>query len=157
MMPRVKIGDIIEIKTKKGLFYAQYTHWHSEEGEIIQITKTSFDRRPTDLETILKCDIGIVTFLPIKAALREEEFQMVGNAPVPQDRQVFPIFRSPCQITPGRKVLSWLFWDGLQTWPKTPVTSLNDSERKLPIRISWCKVSLLERLESGLKPEQYDL
>jgi hypothetical protein len=156
MMPRVKIGDIIEIKTPKGLFYAQYTHKLPKYGQLIQFTRTSFEHRPVDLKEILDCEIGIITFLPINAALREEEFQMIGNAPVPQDRQVFPVFRARGAISKDGKAINWYFWDGYKTWPKKCIENLSETERKLPILVLMGIPTLLACLEWGWKPIEDD-
>ena len=63
-MARVRIGDIIEIPTRIGLFYAQYTHDDPDYGELIQVTRHSYKRRPRKLEQILDSSIGIIVFLP---------------------------------------------------------------------------------------------
>ena len=40
-MARLKIGDIVEIKTGKGLVYAQYTHKHQQYGALLRVFRSS--------------------------------------------------------------------------------------------------------------------
>ncbi len=45
-MAKLKIGDIVEINTAKGLAYAQYTHKHKQYGALLRVFGRLFDARP---------------------------------------------------------------------------------------------------------------
>ena len=153
MPRRVKIGDIIEIKTKKGLFYAQYTHYDEECGELIQVKKGSHKQRPSNFEKIVNKESTIITFIPLNICICRKIFEVVDNLPVPLRFQAFPTFLLCGHIDRKGKVKQWLFWDGEKTWPETWVTELTDEQKKLPIQEIWNDTLLIEQLESGWTPE----
>ena len=155
-MARVKIGDIIEIKTKTGLFYAQYTHRDPEYVELIQVAKVRFDKRPDSLEDIVNAETGIITFFPVNIAVHRKIFPVIGNIPVPKKRQQFPLFRVAGFPDKKGKVKQWWFWNGDEAWPEVPVKKLTDEQKRLPIEGIWNDTLLIERLESDWAPE-YDV
>ena len=66
MARRIKIGDIIEIKTDKGLVYAQYTHKNSLMGNLIRVFTGFYKERPISFEGIVNGDIRFMTFFPLQ-------------------------------------------------------------------------------------------
>ena len=54
MAKKIKIGDIIEIKTEKGLVYAQYTHLNSLMGNLIRVFTGFYETRPENFDNIIK-------------------------------------------------------------------------------------------------------
>ena len=151
-MRRSRIGDVIEFRTGKGLFYAQYTHEDEMYGELIQAGKTCYDVRPRTLQEILDDEIGIITFLTLNCVIRCPDAEIIGNAEVPPERRLLPVFRVPGQIAKDGAVLHWRFWDGRHTWPEKPIRRLEDGDLDLPIKGIWGKELLVERLESGWTP-----
>jgi len=154
-MATVKIGDIIEIETAKGFFYAQYTHKDKTYGDLIQVTKNSFPERPGDLEEVISDDVGIITFFPLNIAVRRKIFSVIGNRPVPEKRRQFPLFRVRGYIDRSGTVRQWKFWDGQKTWPEQWLTELTDKEMELPIEGIWNDTLLIDRLETGWMPREY--
>lgn len=153
-MARVRIGDIIEIPTRIGLFYAQYTHDDPDYGELIQVTKNSFGKRPRNLEEILDKRIGIIIFFPLNAAVHRKIFDVIGNLPIPSHRSRFPVFRCPGGTDKEGNVKQWKFWDGRHLWPEIWLTQLTDKQKKLPIEGVWNDTLLIERLEEGWTPDK---
>ncbi len=49
MAQKVRIGDVIEIPTAKGLVYAQFSHNHVRYGMLLRILPGFFEARPEDL------------------------------------------------------------------------------------------------------------
>ena len=152
MMAKVKIGDIIEVKTNIGYFYAQYTHQDSTHGALIQLTKNNFEKRPANLDDVANAEVGIITFFPLNIAVQRQIFPVIGNAPISRNRQKFPVFRVRGDIDKERNVKQWRFWDGQNAWPDFWIKELNDEQKNLPIRCIWNDTLLIERLESGYSP-----
>jgi len=153
-MRRIKIGDIVEIKTKTGFFYAQCTHKIKDYGELIQVTNSSFKERPV-VDEILACKVGIITFFPLNLALKEIEFELIGNSSIPKPRERMPVFRVRGDVDKNGNVKGWCFWDGEKYWPNHYIKELTSEEQRLPIRGCWNKALLLQRLEEGWLPEMY--
>lgn len=154
-MARIKIGDVIEIQTTKGYFYAQYTHKDPTYGALIQVNRNPFRERPRDIEDAVLDEVGIVTFFPLSLAIHRNIFARIGNVPVPDGRQEFPVFRICGGIDRNGKVKQWKFWDGQNTWPDQWLTELTDEEMELPIEGIWNDTLLIERLEAGWMPREY--
>jgi len=148
-MARAKIGDIIEIKYPNNLYYAQYTHKLPKYLDLIQVADKSFKQRPDNLELILDCDIRIITFTGLSVLLLDDEFEVIGNAPVPESRKKFPVFRVAGHITKEGIVTGWKFWDGGESWPEKFVKKISKEQQKLPVRELWSIDVLLKRIESG--------
>ena len=153
-MKRPKIGDIIEISITNGLFYAQYTHKHDKYGELIQITKKSFKKRPK-IEEIINSNIGIITFIPLYRAYKDIEFESIGNFDIPKSRLAFPVFRVRGNVDRKGNVKNWKFWDGENIWPEKYISKLKPEEYKLPILGVWNKEMLFKRLQEGWLPENH--
>ena len=150
---KINIGDIIEIKTKIGFFYAQYTHKDDENGALIRVTKNCFDRRPSDLQEIVDAEVGIITFFPLSIAIHRKIFPLIGNLPVPKQRQKFPVFRVRGHVDREGRVKQWKFWNGEKTWPDKWLTNLTEEQKKLNIAGIWNDTYLIERLEESWTPE----
>ncbi len=153
-MSKAKIGDMIEIETRIGLYYAQYTHKVKDYGELIQVTKKYFKERPT-VETMLSCEVGIITFFPLNLALKEREFRLIGNTNIPETRRQFPIFRVLGYSSLDGSIKKWKFWDGESVWPDKYVENLSDEQQRLPVRGIYNKAFLIERLEECWTPEMF--
>src|SRR5713101_3185521 len=56
MAKRIKIGDVVEVPTSKGLAYAQVTHIHNEEhssyGPLVRIVPGFFTKRPERFDAV---------------------------------------------------------------------------------------------------------
>jgi len=150
-MRRVKIGDIIEIPTTKGFAYAQYTHKHKMYGALIRILEGLFDKRPEDFTHLVKKKHRYATFIALQSSVNQGFFTIVGNEPVPEEANKFPLFRAAGAIPrEGGKVLNWWLWDGEKEWF---IDQLKPEQRSLPIASVWTATLLIQRIESGWTPE----
>jgi hypothetical protein len=149
-MARPKIGDIIEIKTKRGLAYAQFTHKHPLYGSLIRILPGFFDKRPVDLKRLAAGETRYVTFFPLGSAVSRGYVAIAGNAPVPEFAQAFPTFRSGTPDQKTLKVATWWLWDGEKEWR---IGALTPEQRKLSLRGVWTYTYLIDKLESDWSPE----
>ena len=150
-MPRVKIGDIIEIPTSKGLAYAHYTHQHPTHGGLIRVFDQLFESRPTDLKGLINQPVRFSTFFPLRIAVSRNMFKVVGHEDIALPNQTFPIFRGANEGPKATKVSVWWLWDGEKEWryegPLTP------EFYKLPIDGVWNAEYLVHRIEEGWRPE----
>ena len=143
---RVKIGDIIEIPTSRGLAYAQYTHRaKGEGGAIIRVLNGIFKTRPKDFSELVMKKHKFITIFPLGPAVNRRIFAVVGNKEVPEEFQKFPLFRGS-----GVKEGDWWLWDGVKSWH---VGILTPEQYKLPIQSVPNDTALIEYIEEGWTPE----
>jgi hypothetical protein len=143
---RLKLGDIIEIPTRKGLAFAQYTHHHPQFGWLIRVLPGFYPDRPPSLRQVVDQPARFSIFFPLAAAVNQGLFAKVGNEPIPERDRPFPIFR---EVMPGTKV--WWLWDGERSWR---VGDLTEEQRKMPLRWIVNHKALLDMIESGWTPER---
>jgi hypothetical protein len=149
-MRRPKLGDIVEIKTKRGLAYAQYTHENKIMGSLIRTIDGFHELRPQDIAAIAAGKTKFVTFFSLGAAVNRGIVEIVGNATIPEADRNLPLFRGGTANPVTRKVANWWLWDGEKSWP---VGDITQEQRKLPLRGIWNNAYLVSRLESGWTPE----
>ena len=151
-MAGLKIGDVIEIKTRNGLAYAQYTHKHKQYGALLRVFSVISDSRPVDFEFLVMDEPWFMCFFPLSAAVKKEIVSVVANVAITLEAKRFPVFRSGVVDSSTGKVANWWLWDGENEWM---VGSLTAEQRRLSIRGVWNDTFLIERIESGWSPE-YD-
>ncbi|MCL2656094.1 MAG: hypothetical protein FWD62_01525 [Betaproteobacteria bacterium] len=149
-MAKLKIGDIVEIETGKGLSYAQYTHWHKQYGALLRVFGNFYDIRPGDFDELVKSKPKFMCFFPLGAAVNEGVVSIVDNVALPSEAQKFPTFRAGVIDSATRKVGVWRLWDGEKEWR---VGRLTAEQRRLSIRGVWNDILLIERIESEWTPE----
>jgi hypothetical protein len=150
MAKKAKIGDVIEIKTAKGLAYAQYTHKIPRWGPLIRVLPGFHATRPGSFAGIVSERTLFVVFFPLQQALNLGIFDVVANADVPDFAAKFPLFRAAGHVDREGKVHFWWLWDGVS---ETRVDTLSREQRKLPIRAAWNDTLLVERIEEQWTPE----
>jgi hypothetical protein len=154
-MKRLQFGDIVEIKTSKGLAYAIYTHRHVKPpkyGAVIHVFDRLYDSRPTEIAEIAGNPIRFATFFPLHAAVNRKLVEVVGNVPVPDDLKPFPIFRSGNRDSKTKKVKTWWLED-LERDKSWKVGTLTPEQRRLPILSMWNDTYLIHRIQEGWRPE----
>ena len=150
MPKRIQIGDIIEIPTKTGFAYAQYTHQHPTHGGLIRVFEPLFQRRPTDFTELTRGPVRISTFLPVRAAINRGVFDVVAHEEVAKHNRSFPLFRAGIADPQTKKVSIWWFWDGEREWK---VGQITPEQRRMPLRGVWNATLLVERIEGGWRSE----
>ena len=149
-MARLKIGDIVEIKTGKGLVYAHYTHKHERYGALVCVFGNFYGVRPNDFTELARNRPAFMCFFPLGAAVNRSIVSIVGNVVVPLEAQAFPTFRNGVIDPSTGRVKVWWLWDGEKEWR---VGELTAEQRRMPIRGVWNDTLLIERIESGWTPE----
>jgi len=147
---KVQFGDIVEIRTRKGLAYAQYTHRHENYGALIRVFDRLYKSRPADIAEVASNPVRFTTFFPLQAAVNRHIVDLVGKVRVPERLQAFPLFRDGVADPPTGRVAVWWLWDGEREWR---VGKLTSEQRRLPIRGIWNDTFLVERIEEGWRPE----
>ena len=147
---RVKVGDVVEIATKKGLAYALYTHRDPQWGALLRVTDGLFETTPADLNAVVKRPLLFSAFFPLQQAVNQGIVSVVGTVPVPDDLSEFPTFRSGPIDPVTKKVSSWWLWDGREQWQ---VQALSSVQRTFPLREIVNDTLLIQRIENGWKPE----
>jgi hypothetical protein len=145
---RPLIGDIIEVRTAKGLGYVQYTHEHREPptyGSLLRALPGLFARPPDDWEALARQQELFWVFCPISAALRQKgsPFRITANVPIPDEKAGFPVFRYRAHTD-----AAWWMWDGEREWMPKP------DERGTPRALEgvWNDTLLIERIEEQWSP-----
>jgi choline dehydrogenase-like flavoprotein len=150
MAKKCKIGDVIEIPTRVGLAYAQFSHLHPRYNALLRVLPGKFDSRPSDLSTLVAGKERFVTFFPLQAAVNQGILCVAGNYPIPSAASSFPLFRTGIEDPQTRKVKVWWLWDGEKEWK---VGDITQEQRKLPLRGIWNDTLLIERIEADWTPE----
>lgn len=150
-MAKAKIGDIVEIRTKLGLFYAQCSHKHREFGHLLRVFGRGYNVRPDSFEEAINLPPQFLCFFPLDEAVKLGVVSIVGNAPVPEEGKPFPIFRDGVADPNTKKVKTWWLWDGETEWR---VGDLTPDQRKFPIREVINDTLLIEHIETGWTHEK---
>ncbi|HDY8043856.1 TPA: hypothetical protein RQK80_004350 [Vibrio vulnificus] len=148
-MSRIKIGDLVEIKTALGYSYAQYTHKHAQYGALLRVFSKVYKQRPETWENIFSDDVRFSVFFPLQAAINQKIFCIVGNLSIPAELLNFPLFRAGAVNPSTKKVSTWWLWDGVN---EVKIGHLTDEQKHLPIRGIWNDTILIERIESNWSP-----
>lgn len=148
---RVKIGDVFEVSTGKGLAYGQITHRHPKWGWLVRILPGLFKERPESFRDLVQSPTKFVIFFPVSVAVSFGEAQIVGREPVPLADQKFPLFRDTNALTTTGDAVMWWFWDGEDEWR---VGRLLPEQRKMPLLQLINAALLIERIESDWTPEK---
>ena len=151
-MKRARIGDIVEVPTKKGFSYCQYTHRVEGFSDLIQVKEGFFDNRPESFDNIIETESKIITFFPLRYAIIDKIFKVVDNLEVPARFQAFPTFRVRGINIKNGKAKEWWFWDGVNTWPERPVHELTEEQVSLPVKEIWNDTLLINNIESDYTP-----
>jgi hypothetical protein len=127
-MKRIKIGDLFEIQTAKGLVYGQFTHKNPAYGALIRIFSGFYQTRPIDLKEITLQPLQFTVFSPIQRAVNLNLITLCANLPVTSENAIFPIFRGANYSKEGKRSADdWWIWDG--TSSKRLGRILNEDEK----------------------------
>lgn len=151
MAKKVKIGDVLQILTSKGVAYAQVTHKHPEYGFLIRVFHGFYNENPKDFFSVVNNDPQFSAFFVVQGAVNQGLLSVVANTPVSEGLQEFPMFRSRAG-GPGGSL--WL-WDGKDLFQLD--RAITSEELKYSIRGIISAPLLVERVETNYRPETHEL
>ena len=146
-----RIGDIVEVKTPKGLAFVQYSAKHTLPpvyGDLVRVLPGLYPTRCSDFSALAQMKENYFVFTPISAACRRKQATIVSNEPVPPWAQGIPLMRMATWYENG-KGRGWYLWDGSNTYPA--IDPLNELT-KLSIASVWGHEFLIDRLAEGWLP-----
>jgi hypothetical protein len=149
MTKNVAIGAVVEISTAKGLAYIQNTGRWPKWGYLIRVLPGLYKKRPADLQSLVRQKERFVIFFALQRAIAEGHFKVVGQEDVPPCQEP-RLFRAPGFIDRAGKVRNWVIWDGVKSWR---VDTLDEEQRKLPLRVIPNLISLVHKIETNWTPE----
>jgi len=150
MGKRIKLGDVIEIPTSRGLAYAQYALRKEQWGALIRVLPGFFEKRPPTLCDLVTQKERFVTFFPLQAAVNRRIFEVVENCETPESAKAFPLFRAAGYVDRQGKVHDWWLWDGEREWR---IGNLSQAQVKLPIRSVINDTLLIKEIVDEWSPE----
>ncbi len=137
-------GDIVEVKTDKGLAYLQVTHTHASYPPVVRFLTGPHKNRPENVTVLTGSAEGPLAMVPLSGVLRKLNLAhtKVGTAEIPQGERKFPTFRMPVRDKQG-EIIYWWFWDGQGL---TYSSELTEPQKKLPLREVMSSERFLEQL-----------
>jgi hypothetical protein len=150
MAKKIKIGDVFELRTGKGLAYAQCTHHHDEYEHLVRVLPGFFTKRPRGFQELVGQPTRFCTFVALQTAVNKKAIEIVANEAVPPEAQTLPRFRNGVPNKTTNKVDTWWLWDGERQWL---VGILSEEQRRLPILGTVTEERLIEQIVSGWTPE----
>ncbi|MFC4322018.1 hypothetical protein [Litchfieldia salsa] len=144
---RIKIGDVFQIETSKGLAFFQYVLKHDSMGSLIRILPNLHKDNNTDKinELVEQKELFFIHF-PVGAALRRKIVCKVGNFQIPNGLVLPTKFRDKHIVR--SEFISWHIVD-YETYQIESVKKLTDEQLKLSPMGTWNDTLLIERLEEG--------
>jgi hypothetical protein len=112
MPKRARIGDVVEISTKRGFAYGHYVLRHEQMGALLRVFPGFFSERPTDFTELVSQPPRLVTFFPIGAAVHRGIFPVIAHVPVSEADQILPPFKARGHIDRQGRVHDWWIRDG---------------------------------------------
>jgi len=149
---KLRLGDVLEVRTPRGLAYLQYTAKHPRLGDTIRVLPGLFAERPDSAElTALAKQEGYFTFYPAGAAMRHQLVEIVATCSIPPNLASPPRLLRSGGMTPEGKVVSWRIVDGTkETLVRRELTA---EERRIPRAAIWNHEYLVDRLAEQWRPE----
>jgi hypothetical protein len=147
---RVKIGDMFQILSRKGICFGQILHEHVQWGYIIGIFYDFPEQHPKDFKEYVNRRPDLITPFLINIAVSRGYFAVVDNVPVAAVNAKFPIFRGTNNPGEGDNTL-WFFWDGKREWRVE--RQLTDEEKFYPEKSLPSAPLLIEYIEDGYRVE----
>ncbi|MEE1926462.1 hypothetical protein V0R50_31070 [Pseudomonas sp. 148P] len=151
MSKKVKLGDVLQVLTSVGVSYAQVTHRNAEFGYLIRVFSGIYEKPPESFLDVVRRPVQFSAFFVVQSAVNQGLLTVVANVPVPEELQVFPVFRSR-NGGPGGSV--WL-WDGEKSFRLD--RDLSRQELEFPTEGIISAPLLVERIERGYRSEMHDV
>jgi hypothetical protein len=147
---RLRLGDVLEIRSPRGYAYVQYLGRHEGYGAAIYVYPAWHKSRLESFDA-LKNARGYLTFYPAQSAALQGLVEIVGTLPVRLEESQLYVFRRRGARNRDGQVLAWIIErDGKETLKR----KLTAADRKLPIASVWNHEYLIDRISTNWHPEQ---
>ncbi|MFC1597737.1 hypothetical protein ACFL5Q_07360 [Planctomycetota bacterium] len=147
---RAKPGDLLEVKSSRGLSYVQYVGKHPEYGDVILVLPGCFKGRPSDLTCLVDEAAGFLAFYSARAAVLQDLAEIVASHNLPSEIEVPTKLRRAGARGPGGEVRTWIIENEDHEIVRE---KLSDLEKQLPIAAIWDHELLTRRISEGWRPE----
>lgn len=147
---KARTGQVLEVKTPRGLAYIQYVSRHPEYGDTIRVLPGLFTARPDDLSGLARGH-SCFAFYPLSAAVARNLVTPVAVEPIPVGLEQPIRLRRRGAISNDGRVLTWLVMDGDRELLRS---ELSAEEKRLPIAAIWNHEFLVHRLADEWLPEK---
>ncbi len=143
------LGDIVELKQDGKKVYFQYLEQAEDDNTLegIRLFYDIYTERPENIESVIKDDFLFLTF-PLKYGVEDDDINIVGNVPLPEDLVLPKLFRRKNMFGSGWRIL---FKGG----GSEVVEELNEEQKKYPPYGHWNIPKIFENLESGWRLENW--
>jgi len=151
MAKKVKLGDILQVLTSKGVAYAQVTHKNPEYGFLIRVFSGFHNKHPASFADMVQGSVQFSAFFVVQSAVNQGLISVVGNVQIPEKLQAFPTFRSRNGTTGGSL---WL-WNGVESFRLE--RQLSSEELEYSTRVIISAPLLVERIQNNYRPETHEV
>src|SRR5690349_19964586 len=115
MKKRARIGDVIEIPTKNGFVYAQYSHKNELMGDLLRILPGTFAERPDEFSSIARQRELYSVFFRVQDAIRKAALRIVASEEITEAARHLPLLKA-ANSNHILKITYWWLWDGNNEW-----------------------------------------
>jgi regulator of ribonuclease activity B len=155
----LQVGDLCEVQTPAGLAYLQYTHDAKDSGQLVRVLPGLYTHRPGDLRALVDKAESYFVFFTLEYALRQKEFKIIANLPVPRSVHAIPLMRKAGIPDRSGRVGQWFIGpaltlstvEGLKNALK--VSELTHDQKRLSIETLWPPPVMISKLMEGWLPE----
>jgi Regulator of ribonuclease activity B len=147
---RARPGDVLEVRTPRGLAYVHYSARDPEYGDAIRVLPGFFTTRPADFTVLVSSPEAYFTFYPVGAAVSQGLVEVAARIPVPPGQGLPTVYRRAGARRPEGGVLAWIICEGKK---ETLVWELSEEQRYLPIARVWMHDTLISYLTEEWRPE----
>ncbi|WP_309896649.1 ribonuclease E inhibitor RraB [Archangium sp.] len=149
---RARPGDVLEIRTPRGLAYIHYTYYSRKPyREAIRVLPGFFTERPSEFTALINSPRAYFAFYPAAAAASQGLVEVVAEHPLAPGQDFPAIYRRAGARSREGGVLAWLICEGTK---ETLVRELSEEQRHLPIASFWSHDVLVTCIAEEWRPEQ---
>ncbi len=134
----IKIGNVYQVETQKGLSYVQYTHEHQDDkafsrNSLIRVLDGFYSEplSKKDIYELVKKTHRFQKFCYLEKGIKDKELVYIENFPIPDFAQSFPVFKQSMSLSKKQKDPEeniWGLWDG-KSFRKVGKLSLEEQIR----------------------------
>jgi hypothetical protein len=150
--PRLKLGDVVEIKTAKGFAYAQYVNRHVRPpryGILMRILPGTFRDRPKDFHDLVAQDGSYCCFWSASYDVADGKVKVVANVEIPKQHRRMPLFKWSISGRVGK----WNIRD-MKYRSSKPVKRLTAEQERFPLLQLVPLWVVVFRIEVGWTPQR---